>query len=72
MFLYGDIVKASKHKYLVVSVDDSNPADIKYGLVRCTKEMIKKWNRTVTLPGVEAFKPRYWYRGDVLEFVELG
>lgn len=70
MFLYGDIVKAPKHKYIVVSIDDSNPDDVKYGLIRCTKAMLKKWNQTVAFIGSEPFKPRYWYRGDVLEFVE--
>lgn len=32
MFLPGDIVRDSRRKYTVVSVDDSNPRDIQYAV----------------------------------------
>lgn len=68
MFVYGDIVKAPKHKYIVVSVDDSKPKEIQYGLIRDTKA-----NRdSVTLHPVNKLRivPEYWYNANVLEFVE--
>ena len=66
MFVYGDIVKAPKHKFIVVSVDDSNPKGIQYGLIRYNKDNVKVINND----NLSAPKPQYWYSADVLEFVE--
>lgn len=68
MFLYGDIVKAPKHKYIVVSIDDSNPKDVQYGLIPATKANVKHFNLTGGVNNCS--NPKYWYRASVLEFVE--
>lgn len=67
MFLYSDIVQAPKHKYIVVSVNDDDPKDIQYGLIRDTKD-----NRDSVLYPINNLRivPEYWYRASALEYVE--
>lgn len=64
MFLYGDIVKAPKHRYIVVSVDDSIPGEVRYGLVRATKTNMQLFNPGSYMP----ICPTYWYNANVLEY----
>lgn len=67
MFLYSDIVKAPKHQYIVVSVEDKyDEKNVQYGLIRDTAE-----NRSNVLHsnGLRIV-PEYWYNASVLEFVE--
>jgi hypothetical protein len=67
MFLYSDIVQAPKHKYIVVSVDDSDPENIQYGLIRDIKH-----NRDSVLYPINSLRivPEYWYCASALEYVE--
>jgi hypothetical protein len=67
MFLYSDIVQAPKHKYIVVSVDDSDPENIQYGLIRDTKD-----NRDSVLYPINNLRivPEYWYCAGALKYVE--
>lgn len=72
MFLYSDIVQAPrsqapKHKYIVVSVDDSDPENIQYGLIRDTKD-----NRDSVLYPINNLRivPEYWYCVSALKYVE--
>ena len=66
MFLYADIVQSPKHKYIVVGIDDSNPKDIQYELIRDNKSNREDMHQLIT----PKFTQTYWYRANVLKFVE--
>lgn len=67
MFLYGDVVKAPKHSYIVVDVDDSKPEQVRYGLVPCTKANLKSLNRASNKS--KTLNAQYWYNANVLDYV---
>jgi hypothetical protein len=64
MFLVFDIVKTSKHEYIVVAVDDSDAREQPvYGLTRATKANIKLVEQG-QMPA-----SRYYYNQSVLRYV---
>ena len=66
MFLYADVVQAPKHKYIVVGIDDSNPKDIQYELIRDNKSNREDMYQLIS----PKFTQTYWYRASVLKYVE--
>ena len=66
MFLYADVVQAPKHKFIVVEVDDEDPKNIQYGLIRDTKTNREEIQALIA----PKFTRLYWYRADVLKYVE--
>lgn len=69
MYLYGDIVKSSKHKYIVVSVDDSDPTQVLYGVVPYNEKNIVEYKITMEHKEV-LMLPTMFFFADRLEFVE--
>lgn len=58
MFLPGDTVRDSRRKYIVLSVDDSNPRDIQYAVTPIGK-----------FTGLWRERNVKWVDGEALKFV---
>lgn len=73
MFVYSDLVKRKEQEYFVLSVDDSNPKNIRYLVVpyskysKFTVEELLEFN---VEPRADYFNEKIrWFPGSELEYV---